>query len=209
MRGEYWEQFSRCHTFLELPPRARRILISGRNFFPLSGTTSACAENTAYQWDSRSLPRNYLRVRGEYTMIVRQTPEGEELPPRARRIPPWRIFGRCWSGTTSACAENTVWTTTQSHKSRNYLRVRGEYHYPPKTVYHFSELPPRARRIRLAVRSLELLRGTTSACAENTVHPSNQHTPHGNYLRVRGEYSSGLVIAGCMMELPPRARRIP
>ena len=50
---------------------------------------------------------NYLRVRGEYLMILRRGFGNEELPPRARRILP---HGPAWGsvmGTTSACAENT------------------------------------------------------------------------------------------------------
>ena len=39
---------------------------------------------TAY---NRSAWRNYLRVRGEYLFHLEVAVEGEELPPRARRIP--------------------------------------------------------------------------------------------------------------------------
>ena len=50
--------------------------------------------------------------------------------------------------------------------------------------------------------------GTTSACAENTEggYPV-QGTP-GNYLRVRGEYTTSGSAPFESMELPPRARRI-
>ena len=86
MRGEYdalvWARVGET----ELPPRARRIPVSGRNFFPLSGTTSACAENTfTREIDAHGL-WNYLRVRGEYTVLLTPTPLHRELPPRARRI---------------------------------------------------------------------------------------------------------------------------
>ena len=51
----------------------------------------------------------------------------------------------------------------------NYLRVRGEYAYD--TPHHAapSELPPRARRIRLGGATAPAGAGTTSACAENTI----------------------------------------
>ena len=55
----------------------------------------------------------------------------------------------------------------------------------------------------------ELFAGTTSACAENTACGLRPHSPHGNYLRVRGEYWSVRSPGGVCMELPPRARRIP
>ena len=50
------------------------------------GTTSACAENTDFPWDSTDVNRNYLRVRGEYSMLTQHGKTNGELPPRARRI---------------------------------------------------------------------------------------------------------------------------
>ena len=50
------------------------------------------------------------------------------------------------------------------------------------------ELPPRARRIRTIGESADLITGTTSACAENTVLSLLQRLRLWNYLRVRGEY---------------------
>ena len=71
---------------------------------------------------------------------------------------------------------------------RNYLRVRGEYapRFSVRAVY--GELPPRARRIPPSMVNPINTVGTTSACAENTVH-----------VRVLGPKGR---------ELPPRARRI-
>ena len=51
-------------------------------------------------------------------------------------------------------------------------------------------------------------RGTTSACAENTPKPFGASTLTRNYLRVRGEYDCPRDNGPCVMELPPRARRI-
>ena len=50
------------------------------------------------------------------------------------------------------------------------------------------ELPPRARRIPLEDISKENIKGTTSACAENTYQQQHPHDQTRNYLRVRGEY---------------------
>ena len=50
----------------ELPPRARRILITDAEKCLFVGTTSACAENTQYISEHLHGTRNYLRVRGEY-----------------------------------------------------------------------------------------------------------------------------------------------
>ena len=91
-----------------------------------------------------------------------------ELPPRARRIR-WGLV--CYvqaGGTTSACAENTKPVKTSNPNPRNYLRVRGEYGKPGRGLNHNQELPPRARRIPSPMGSFLGVRGTTSACAENT-----------------------------------------
>ena len=70
------------------------------------------------------------------------------------------------------------------------------------------ELPPRARRIHGVPATPLTLRGTTSACAENTTPPTPNIGPCGNYLRVRGEYCPMNLLVRTRMELPPRARRI-
>ena len=51
---------------VELPPRARRILVGSIASHASHGTTSACAENTLTDVLKRQGMRNYLRVRGEY-----------------------------------------------------------------------------------------------------------------------------------------------
>ena len=131
-----------------------------------------------------------------------------ELPPRARRIPTPCRPRRGWGGTTSACAENTLAYRLRLAAFWNYLRVRGEYPCALAPCGKILELPPRARRIRYVNHLPQSMGGTTSACAENTDDPIGYDGPPWNYLRVRGEYGLRGVIAGCMMELPPRARRI-
>ena len=87
-------------------------------------------------------------MRGEYLPGGREWLEEEELPPRARRIPAWRVSHWTPSGTTSACAENTGHARPGGYAPGNYLRVRGEY-FPFKVETNIlTELPPRARRIR-------------------------------------------------------------
>ena len=113
--------------------------------------------------------RNYLRVRGEYSRILKTTYKPWELPPRARRIPistllPINCLGTTsacaentgiWlaggvlAGTTSACAENTSLGQTSFLGSGNYLRVRGEYWRNANDPGTLAELPPRARRIQV------------------------------------------------------------
>ena len=86
VRGEYYLKHPNGIRAGELPPRARRI----RCRFALQdcrfGTTSACAENTKPRDERRIKNRNYLRVRGEYTLFTVGNGGLGELPPRARRI---------------------------------------------------------------------------------------------------------------------------
>ena len=66
VRGEYWLFDGLDYNPRELPPRARRIRRHHFLFPALSGTTSACAENTCGVCKNIRNTRNYLRVRGEY-----------------------------------------------------------------------------------------------------------------------------------------------
>ena len=92
---------------------------------------------------------------------------------------------------------------------RNYLRVRGEYWESHLGVNRSMELPPRARRIHSDGMIFLRFFGTTSACAENTLKSAIQNSSSRNYLRVRGEYRQELLAGRALLELPPRARRIP
>ena len=111
-------------------------------------------------------------------------------------------------GTTSACAENTVFLGRVFEGQRNYLRVRGEYNPSRSISQSEMELPPRARRILEITATLRGQEGTTSACAENTAPPRQAFHKPWNYLRVRGEYFSLGFKLSPPVELPPRARRI-
>ena len=88
VRGEYPKRFGLIH--------------------PARGTTSACAENTAKTLLPHHSSGNYLRVRGEYGVPGHMMDMDEELPPRARRILFLSENVTPNSGTTSACAENTL-----------------------------------------------------------------------------------------------------
>ena len=98
----------------------------------LSGTTSACAENTSASAAASRAAWNYLRVRGEYLSHDSLREIHMELPPRARRIPIHNENASLTMGTTSACAENTNHGYGLIPTQRNYLRVRGEYAMVPR-----------------------------------------------------------------------------
>ena len=127
MRGEYDGITYSPDSGGELPPRARRILVFKDDSQVCVGTTSACAENTSAEKFEETLDRNYLRVRGEYLLVVSSLSALSELPPRARRIQHLTKHETYSIGTTSACAENTLGSVTAPARHRNYLRVRGEY----------------------------------------------------------------------------------
>jgi len=171
VRGEYCLPPYLRNFCRELPPRARRIPGWAIGLDKLPGTTSACAENTGeISWPHHG-SRNYLRVRGEYSISHTQISYDLELPPRARRILPSPLFNEFPHGTTSACAENTTRAPKKLVCAGNYLRVRGEYQghgilpgrwgnylrvrgeYPKQCHKErlIRELPPRARRIRALV----------------------------------------------------------
>ena len=58
----------------------------------------------------------------------------------------------------------------------------------PSTWVPSEELPPRARRIPMQKTEQAQAKGTTSACAENTLSEFARAYGNRNYLRVRGEY---------------------
>ena len=127
VRGEYEDAGIGALSALELPPRARRILHQINPYTGEIGTTSACAENTVGGVVIMESSGNYLRVRGEYFRIHSTILVVLELPPRARRILNLGGLCRAFTGTTSACAENTWGKNLLMPLAGNYLRVRGEY----------------------------------------------------------------------------------
>ena len=95
------------------------------------GTTSAYAENTAFDHGFDTFDGNYLRVRGEYPFLGGKIGGKWELPPRTRRIHGADEWFSVCHGTTSAYAENTRRRHRHRPNSGNYLRVRGEYRIVP------------------------------------------------------------------------------
>ena len=146
----------------------RRMQIITEIFSTIPGTTSAHAENTCAGEVFSLADENYLRVRGEYDDGLPNITAGQELPPRTRRIR--RLQGSTPEelGTTSAYAENTPVPEWFGGLTKNYLRVRGEYADLNKDLFDAGELPPRTRRIRENTSVCPVLKGTTSAYAENT-----------------------------------------
>ena len=131
-----------------------------------------------------------------------------EVVPHTRRIPIVLMLVLFITGTTSACAENTLVGFAPAPRGWNYLRVRGEYRPFETAPTSTRELPPHTWRIRGVDFHHHIKNGTTSACAENTGPARFSLICRRNYLRVRGEYTPGANRCPPRRELPPRARRI-
>ena len=127
-------------------------------------------------------------MRGEYSTGHPLVLAPWELPPHARRILSHGCGAYGKRGTTSACAENTVYDMAFGRWFGNYLRMRGEYCPLIAATFALMELPPHARRIP------ENRRGASVRSR--------------NYLRMRGEYLTAIAIDCLFAELPPHARRI-
>ena len=154
----------------EVVPHTRRIPIVLMLVLFITGTTSACAENTLVGFAPAPRGWNYLRVRGEYRPFETAPTSTRELPPHTWRIRGVDFHHHIKNGTTSACAENTLSGWVRPKTLWNYLRVRGEYCSPVVDDTLNMELPPRARRIRNLNKQRRRRDGTTSACAENTIY---------------------------------------
>ena len=70
VRGEYNRKGGFTTPGAELPPRTRRIPATASAKRSKQGTTSAYAENTCKRIAALIQYWNYLRVRGEYPMIL-------------------------------------------------------------------------------------------------------------------------------------------
>ena len=68
-RGEYYREHDDSESFLELPPRTRRIHRDDLLSVGWQGTTSAHAENTKKEEPRFTSSWNYLRARGEYLIV--------------------------------------------------------------------------------------------------------------------------------------------
>ena len=107
VRGEYRKKNLRRMLTMELPPRTRRIRPRSAAAWRHLGTTSAYAENTPFIALGLAIAANYLRVRGEYSLMTAPIFTSVELPPRTRRILANDTASLPNAGTTSAYAENT------------------------------------------------------------------------------------------------------
>ena len=191
----------------EIPPRARRRVISAYPEATDLGNTSACAEKSRRGGWGLRCRRKYLRVRGEEYNGRLKIPLVAEIPPCARRRGISQHRQRRGRGNTSACAEKRACRLMRRFRLRKYLRVRGEELSAHTQKRPISEIPPRARRRVDGVVGVCDAAGNTSACAEKSRRGVCRVQIQWKYLRVRGEEVKGFDNGANIMEIPPRARR--
>ena len=114
MRGEEGGVKAALSGVRELPPHARRRVISRPRGARAAGITSACAEKRIHPASQPQNPRNYLRMRGEESTTHLMTFPSAELPPHARRRGLVFPMPAPFSGITSACAEKSCSTCATS-----------------------------------------------------------------------------------------------
>ena len=105
MRGEEACNHAGRHAIRELPPHARRRVISQQFDLLQVGITSACAEKRSATLQPSIKIENYLRMRGEEASDRVCFAGIAGLPPHARRREDDLGFFDASFGITSACAE--------------------------------------------------------------------------------------------------------
>ena len=150
------------------PPRVRSRRHGGSDAARRIGITSACAEQTPACCSGKIIQWDHLRVCGADLANaadlvnpygspprVRSRRRLDDLPVRRRRI-------------TSACAEQTGSTSGVESSTRDHLRVCGADYVIEEPDSIVCGSPPRVRSRPRRLPGRGVLRGITSACAEQT-----------------------------------------
>ena len=132
------------------------------------GITSACAEQTRQRRSRYPPPRDHLRVCGADDGITVGTPVQLGSPPRVRSRQNLLRIKHGKQRITSACAEQTAVAVTGIVVFGDHLRVCGADPNRTTRTLSSSGSPPRVRSRPLQNSGEHLLRGITSACAEQT-----------------------------------------
>ena len=170
------------------------------------GITSACAEQTHEFINDSTAKWDHLRVCGADGKVQDNATRDAGSPPRVRSRPTRRLGIAGRMGITSACAEQTLTSSTCPLTPWDHLRVCGA-DVPRCAMYQPTRgSPPRVRsRLLLAFDDLGDV-GITSACAEQTRTPRPRTCPAGDYLRVCGADEVGVGAAFAFAGSPPRVR---
>ena len=149
------------------PPPARRteVLLGFR--VRLGRITSACAENSRGGVLGHGGGPDHLRLRGEQATGYPATSMLDGSPPPARRTVRLVVYGEVPQWITSACAENSVMSSSVYPSRADHLRLRGEQASTADFVPCTTGSPPPARRTGREPEPAALERRITSACAKN------------------------------------------
>ena len=170
-------------------PRVRSRRAFDRPSDRHTGIISACAEQTAtaQRWNVKEAGSS----------------------PRVRSRLEHADRSRSRTGIISACAEQTEDATRRSTVHGDHLRVCGADLTALESLTSEKGSSPRVRSRHIRLHPVELDRGITSACAEQTFATASTCSAHGDHLRVCGADWAMTCMPLCSVGSPPRVRSRP
>ena len=172
----------------------------------MPGITSACAEQTPWQWVGVNGNGDHLRVCGADCALRAAAVSLAGSPPRVRSRQQCKIDGCDRPGITSACAEQTSSISPLRPRPGDHLRVCGADVVASRVYRSGRGSPPRVRSRRGATVPRPRLCGITSACAEQTKAFCKRPRGTWDHLRVCGADFSRQYLRTVWTGSPPRVR---
>ena len=157
---------------------------------PGHGIIPACAGNTRPGRDSRPVPRDHPRLRGEHLKPSENYGPVEGSSPLARGTPVCvDLFDGC-EGIIPACAGITESTLTWLGATGDHPRLRGEHAASDRRHQEREGSSPLARGTPGGIRTLGDHTGIIPACAGNTPRPRPTSPGSRDHPRLRGEHDT-------------------
>ena len=191
------------------PPRVRSRLPEVHADLQPLGITSACAEQTVEARLPPAWGRDHLRVCGADRHPQNQQHMHLGSPPRvrSRQASVFRLPSHV--RITSACAEQTRSASGRRSRATDHLRVCGADDSFAASAATLAGSPPRVRSRLPWSRLNTVIRGITSACAEQTQTRHPTRSSPEDHLRVCGADSDSNVTRTDGLGSPPRVRSRP
>ena len=188
------------------PPLARGTACSGSALRVCIGITPACAGNSWSAYHIFNDIRDHPRLRGEQPVRSLLGAQGGGSPPLARGTDSARDGEVIPRRITPACAGNRIVTAMPDGVVRDHPRLRGEQHADPWHKCKRGGSPPLARGTVVVLKSVEVERGITPACAGNRPWRRRQKNEAKDHPRLRGEQFLSFAASLRQMGSPPLAR---
>ena len=188
------------------PPRVRSRRVRIQQFVGLVGITSACAEQTSTIRQTRLRNWDHLRVCGADRWRERAEPLVWGSPPRVRSRLLFSSDTARALWITSACAEQTPAALLFAPLRSDHLRVCGADDTTWTLCDELEGSPPRVRSRPVQTSVAVLVKGITSACAEQTVKAESGGHGTRDHLRVCGADLGLVERQHHMRGSPPRVR---